>query len=240
MKELSEDPIIRDLEIMSEAKNYHDWIFSHFRPHLGRRVLELGAGIGNMTEMMRDRELVIAVDIHEAAVQYLRNRFAAADNIIPMLMDIEGESLMGLKDHHPDTIVCINVLEHIEDDRQALQSMHALLEPGGKVLLLVPAFQFLYGGVDKAVGHYRRYGRRELFRKLDEAGYRVRDIFYMNSVAVPGWYLHNRIRGKSEESPSQVLMFDRFVAPWLRPLEALVRPPFGLSLIAVAEVPQTE
>ncbi len=230
------DPVIRDLEIMSPAVNYSRWIYSQFEGAYGRRVVECGAGIGNFTRWLLDRELVIPLDIHPPCVDYMRQRFAGAANVQPRAMDVVGSpDLLQLAEFTPDTIVCFNVLEHIEDDRAALRRMYDLLPPGGKLLLLVPAGPWLYGSMDRRLGHFRRYRRGELAGKLREAGFTIRWLRYMNSVATLPWFVNNRILGHIDEQPAQVMVFDRLFVPWLRPLERLIPPLFGLSLITVAE-----
>jgi len=232
---INPDPIIRDLEIMAGTVNYRKWIYDNIRASLGKRVIELGAGIGNFTQLLTDRDIVIAVDNSEAAVKKLTKKFFKFNNVIPLKIDIERPELLQLTRFDADTIVCINVLEHIEDDSKALSDMCALLNPGDKLILLVQAFQFLYGTIDRIVGHYRRYSRQELSSKLHEAGFSIRDIYYMNSIAVFAWFLNNRILKRQEQSPTQVAFFDRWIVPWLKEIEYVVRPPFGLALIAVGE-----
>ena len=231
------DPVIRDLEIMAPAERYGRWIYSQFDGHLGQRVIECGAGIGNFTRFLLDRQQVVAIDIHDPCIEYLKARFAGAQNLTSLVMDVGAPALLELAASKPDTIVCINVLEHLEDDRAVVSRMFQILTEGGKLLLLVPAGQRLYGSMDRRLGHYRRYGRRELREKVATAGFTILKLFYMNAIASFGWFLNNRVFRLTDESPAQVMVFDRWVVPWLRPLERLVKPPFGLSLIAVAQKP---
>lgn len=231
----STDPIIRDLEIMADSVNYRKWIYDQIGDAVGDRVIELGAGTGNFTELLTDRDAVVAVDVYGPAVERMEKKFSGVQNVIPLRLDIEGPELSRLKRYKADTIVCINVLEHIRDDGAALSGMFNILEKGGRLALLVPAFQFLFGSIDRVVGHYRRYGRNELSRKLSGAGFEVRDLKFMNFVAVPGWYVNNRVLKRREESTAQVKLFDKFIVPWLKEVEHAVHPPFGLSLVAIGE-----
>ena len=232
---LNEDPVIRDLEIMSAAVNYRNWIYRQFTPILGRRVIECGAGIGNFTELLAERELVVAVDSYGPCVSYLANRFRANARVVPVQMDVSSPRLRELERYQPDTIVCINVLEHVEDDRATLKNMRHLVGRGGAIALLVPAFPCLYGTIDRMLGHYRRYRREELAGKFEEAGLKVQRLFYFNAVAPFGWFVNNRVLKRTEESPVQVLVFDRWIVPWLSRIEHLCKPPYGLSLIVLAE-----
>lgn len=229
----SSDPIIRDLEIMTGAVNYRRWIHSQIKEYLGQRIVELGAGIGNFTEMLLDREQVVAVDNYAPCIEYLKRRFSIYKNIIPVNVDISTPALLELGHHSPDTIVCLNVLEHVMDDVTALSRMFNLLKKGGRLVLFVPAFQPLYGGIDRLVGHHRRYSKKELTKKLAGAGFKIKTASYMNSIGFVGWFLNNRVFGKKEESSTQVKFFDRFIVPWLRNVEHVIKPPFGMSLIAV-------
>ncbi len=231
------DPVIRDLEIMSVAHRYQRWMYEQFRPHLGQRIVECGAGIGNMTRLLLDRELVIAVDIHGPCLDELRRRLHVPKNVLTVQLDVGSPDLVSLQRYAPDTILCINMLEHIEDDAATLREMFELLPQRGRLLILVPAFQGLYGSIDRRLEHYRRYGKPLLAHKLREAGFAVMKLFYMNSIATIGWFLNNRVLNRTDQSSSQVRIFDRWVVPWLSRVERLVRPPFGLSLIAVAQKP---
>ena len=229
------DPIIRDLEIMSNSVNYRQWIFDNVKDAMGRRIIELGAGIGNFTSMFSEKELVVAIDNYAPAVEVMRKKFLSFPNIVPLQMDIEGPELISLRKYEADTVVCINVLEHLLDDSEALSKMNAILPSGGKFILLVPAFEFLLGTIDHVVGHQRRYSKKELSSKLREASFRINDLYFMNIIAVFGWYLNNRILKRQEESLSQVLIFDKYITPWLKLIEQAVRPPFGLSLVGICE-----
>jgi len=231
---LSPDPVVRDLQIMAPAVRYPRWIYTQFRGVLGRRVLECGAGIGNFTRFLTDREVVLAVDSYGPCVEQLKVRFADQPNIVPLQLDISSPDLLALESYHLDTIVCVNVLEHVADDQGTLTRLHEILQPGGYLAVLVPAFQFLYGSIDEVIGHYRRYNTRELREKLGKAQFHLLDLFYMNCVAPAAWFLNNRILNRREESSAQVLIFDRWVVPWLSRFERVIRPPFGLSAIAIA------
>lgn len=229
------DPIIRDLEIMSGAVNYRQWIFSLYSKYLGQRIVEIGAGIGSYTGMFLDRELVIAVDNYEPCIEYLKSRFSRNNNVIPLKIDVSAQEAMELRHYNPDTIICINVLEHILDDNKALFQMSSMLNDNRRLILIVPAHRFLYGSIDRSVGHHRRYSKQKLREKMTSAGFKIREMFYMNSIAVPAWFLNNRILKRKEESPAQVLFFDRLIVPWLKAIEHAIKPPFGLSLFAIAD-----
>ncbi len=227
----SADPVVRDLEVMASAVNYRRWVYGLISGYIGERVVELGAGIGNFTEMLLGRRVVVAVDRHPPCIEYLKRRFSG--RVVTVNLDISGPGLSELSRYRPDTVICLNVLEHLRDDLTVLLGIHRLVEDGGHLILMVPAFSFLYGSIDRLVGHQRRYSRGEVVGKLTRSGFKVKDVFYMNSLGVAGWFLNNRVLRIGGESPRQVRFYDRFVVPWLSRLEAVMRPPFGMSLIGV-------
>ncbi len=230
--------LISDLEIMAGAKNYRGWMYRRLAPYIGKRVLEIGSGIGNFTKLLLDRDLVVATDNYQPCVDYLSSQLGEKLKAPPILLDAAGEIDPELKQHKFDTIVCLNVLEHIEDDLRALEQMHGLLVPNGQLVLLVPAFQFLHGSVDRALGHYRRYTRKDLLPTMQRAGFLVDRSFYMNVIGMAGWFWNNRIIKRTEESEKLIRIFDRYVAPVAELAERLVPPPTGLSLIAIGRKEQ--
>lgn len=232
-----DDILISDLEIMNKAVNYRSWMYRQIAPYVGQRILEIGAGIGNFTTFFAERPLVITSDVFPNCIDYLNERFFGKANIKPMRLDIAKDYVSSIKDQNIDTVICLNVLEHIEDDAAALCRMADVLQPGGRLILLVPSCQFIYGTVDQALGHYRRYNRRSLLWKIAAADVEVEAVFYMNLAGVAGWFLNNRVLKRHAESPQQVVFFDRFVVPVIAAVERVLKPPFGMSLIAIGRKP---
>ena len=221
---------------MSEAANYFRWQSDMVTRELGRKVVEVGCGIGNFTERLLDRDLVVAIDIERECVERLKERYRNHSNLIA----IAGDAAHALREaarFHPDSCVCLNVLEHIEDDLEALQAMGSAIVPGGVVVLLVPAFPALYGPIDHNLGHYRRYTRTSLARAAGSAGLRVRKLRYMNTVGFFGWWTNSHLLRREEQSTAQIRLFDGMVVPVMSKLESILPPPFGQSLFAVLERP---
>jgi len=230
----SDKVTISDLEIMIQAKNYRNWMYRRLAPSIGQRILEVGAGIGNFTEMFLDRELIVPSDKYQSCVEYLKTRLNTNSKVVPLQLDLENPAAdQNLADFSFDTVICLNVLEHVQDDLRALSYMHSVLAPAGRLVLLVPAFQFLYGSVDRAIEHHRRYTKKDLIPKMRQTGFKIENAFYMNVIGMFGWFWNNRIMKIEEENSDQIGLFDHYIAPWAERIERLVPPPFGLSLIAI-------
>lgn len=222
----------RTLEDLAEAVNYRRWLGSLARPHLGERPLEVGSGHGDYAADWADSGVsVTASEADASRLALLRDRFAGDGRVRVRQLAVPTEEA---GDH--TAVVAFNVLEHIEDDVAALRSFARLVRPGGRVVLIVPAFQFAFGRFDEAVGHVRRYRLAELRRALVAAGLEPLELHYVNLVGLFGWFLVVRCLGGTPKSGPLLRVYDRFVVPVLRRVEARVRPPFGQSVFAVARV----
>jgi SAM-dependent methyltransferase len=225
---------VRELETMSLAVNYHRWTYDMARPFLGRRVLEVGGGLGSFTRLLLDRDRVVTIDNDPDCTDHLRRRFAPCDQVRVRDADILDPALPEhLQSEGLDTAVCMNVLEHIEDDRAALRGIYRALQPGGRLILLVPAHPQLYGTLDTVVGHFRRYTRADGDEKMRDAGFTILRCHYFNSVGAMGRYVIGRVRQQQETGRVQVSFYDRCVVPILSRAERIVTPPFGQSLVVV-------
>lgn len=223
----------KNLETMSKANNYNRWIFNNLDEFIGSRILEIGGGTGSMTQFLLPRRFVVSTDVTEYNVRRLSARFSKKKGFHAIKTDI-SMTTSALEGFSFDTVVCINVLEHIKADREALRNMHAVLDKGGRLVLLVPAFSRLYGTIDKSDGHYRRYDRKDAVMKVEKAGFRVRKVFYMNMPGFFGWYYHGRILKAKLHPEGDISLFDRLV-PVFAFFEKIFKPPLGLSLIIIAE-----
>ena len=221
---------------MSLAVKYFAWQGRLVLPHLGRRIVEVGCGTGNFTGMLLDREVVVAVDVEPGCVQRLCRRYPGRRNLHTYVT----HDIRSLACYAPDSVVCLNVLEHIEDDRAALCDMASILAPGGVIVLLVPAFPALFGPIDHNLGHYRRYTRRSLTKLVGGCGLRMRRAHYMNIAGFFGWWMNARVFRRQVQSAAQITFYDRVMVPLLSRAESLGHPPFGQSLLAVLERPATE
>ena len=222
---------------MAHAANYLAWQGRLVAPELGRRVIEVGCGIGNFTGMLLDRETVFAVDVDPACVERLRERYPNRSNLRASVCEPASGAFADLVRFHPDSCVCLNVLEHIEDDGRALGAMASVLVPGGVILLLVPAFPALYGPIDRNLSHYRRYRCNTLAALAQRTGLRIEKLHYVNAIGFFGWWINAHVFRREAQSQRQIRVFDRYIVPWMSRLEAIARPPFGQSLFAVLRKP---
>lgn len=215
---------------MRRARNYFAWQSRLIRPHLGRRVIEIGCGIGNFTREILGCEKIVAVDSEPACVEIVAKEFPGVECFV---RDIGRESIADLARFRPDSCLFINVLEHVENDRQAVCDAAELLAPGGSVIIFVPAFQSLFGPIDRHLGHYRRYAPRAIRELADAAGLRVARLHHVNAVGFLGWWANARIFRREAQSEVQIDVFDRWIVPVMSRVETVIRPPFGQSLLAV-------
>jgi SAM-dependent methyltransferase len=228
---------IEDQERMSQAGNYFAWQSEMVKRELGRRVVEVGCGIGNFTGMLLDRELVVAIDIEPGCIEKLRERYPHSHNLQAFSGDAADVLLRQVRRFQPDSCICLNVLEHIEDDFAAIDAMAGVLGPGGIIVLMVPAFEALNGPIDRNLGHYRRYNRESIDRLAKASRLRVRKLRFMNLVGFFGWWANSHIFKREAQSAAQIRVFDRFVVPLLSRVERVIPPPIGQSLFVVFEKP---
>ncbi len=227
--------LLEDQNRMAKATNYFAWQSRLVRPHLGRRIVEVGCGIGNFTASLLDRDLVVALDSEPACVDRLLERYPRHDNLKAYATSPDSDEFSDLVRFQPDSCVCLNVLEHIEDDRQAVRAMASILVPGGSLILLLPAFPALRGPIDHRLEHFRRYRRRDVLALAQDADLKIRTLHFVNLIGFFGWWMNARIFRRDKQSATQIAIFDRLIVPVLSRIESIVPPPFGQSLFAVLE-----
>ena len=232
----TEDIVYQTLQRMKKLHRYNQWIFLKFRPFLGSRVLEVGSGVGNITKFLLDRELIIATDVEPKYLALLKNTFGKYKKFMIEPLDLSGTELERYRSYLIDSVICFNVLEHIEQDEKPLKNIFNLLEPRGRLLLLVPSHPWLYGSLDQHLGHHRRYGKKELKNKLETLGFKVIFLKYFNRIGILGWFLNSKIL-RRKRLPSFQLRIYNLLVPLLK-LEKFFPLPFGTSLLAVAEKPE--
>ena len=230
----------RDLESMSFARNYHRWILDLFAPHLGTRLVEVGAGTGSFSELLLERRpssltlVEPSADMHRLLVERV-GRMAPGVDVRVYNDTFARVAARVAGEQRPDSIIYVNVLEHVEDDEGELRAVRDALAPGGRAFIFVPAFAWLYGSFDRQVGHRRRYTRRELSEKCERAGLRVVKAVYLDAAGMLPWWVKYRVLRSERMEPAAVRFYDNFCVPVLRRVEALAPPPFGKNVLLVAE-----
>ncbi len=223
------------LRRMASLAPYNRWLHERFEHYLGSRILEVGSGVGNQTRFfVDDRDRIVASDIEPHYVRELVGRFGHRNNVrvASYRFPLRQEDRTELHDEQIDTIVCMNVLEHIEDDTSTLRDFADVLPPGGHLVLLVPAMKALYGTLDQHLNHFRRYTMGELRATVNTAGFEIDTLRFLNRPAVAGWWLSSRVLKRRVMPKGQLRLF-KWIMPLLK-LEEKTEPSFGLSLLVLA------
>jgi glycosyltransferase involved in cell wall biosynthesis len=202
------------LDAFSSAPNFNRWMANTIKPYVGKHVLEIGAGIGNLSRiLMAGTKRYVATDLDAEHLERLRARLSARPNLETAILDAarteDGVPFRG----QMDTVVCLNVVEHIKDDLGALRNIHAALREGGRAIILVPEGQSIYCSLDEELGHFLRYSEDQLRQRMVEAGFTVEAMLRFNRISRPGWYVNGTILKRRTISRSQLKNFDRLV--WL-------------------------
>ena len=219
------------LEELDQAKHYSAWILQMIAPHISGRILEVGAGRGTYSTYFADRGHLTALEPSAVNSAVLRERLKEYPNASVITAELAGAAAPGSY----DTVVLLNVLEHIPDDHQALGDIYEALAPGGKMVLWVPAFESLYGKFDQRIGHYRRYRRDQLLALVHKVGFQQVTAKYTNMPGYFAWWVVVRVLGRTPTSGGLASTYDRFFIPVISRVERFVRPPIGQSLLVVAQ-----
>ena len=206
-----------NLEIISESSRFNEWMYKRIKTGLKEKmgnILEVGSGLGTISEkLIRDMgpsSHITLTDISVRYVQLLSIKYSSFKNVSVFRMDlnsVEEYSKIGYEKY--DSIIAINVLEHVRDDQLALREIYKMLKKGGILVILVPCHKFLYNVIDKDLGHFRRYTKKELCGKINETNFTILCMHYFNTVGVVGWYLNGNLLKNAGVSPAASKWFDR-------------------------------
>jgi glycosyltransferase involved in cell wall biosynthesis len=223
----------RILDALAQTPRFNRWMAASIRPWVGARVLEIGAGIGNLSQYLAPRrQRYIATDIDSEHLARLHVRFQNRPNMRTARCDLaRAEDFADLRGA-ADTVICLNVLEHIADDAAGLRNIASALEPGGRAIVLVPHDQRIYGTLDKVLGHYRRYSEPELRARLEAAGLQVERVLHFNRATRYAWWFNGRVLKRRHFGRLQLWLFDRMVWLWRR-IDAVL-PWKAVSIIGIA------
>jgi len=216
---------------MNQANWYNQWTLSKIKEYLNGKILEVGCGIGNFTKSLLEYGEVYGIDIRRDYIEKTE-KILSGSNARIGLGDIEKGKYF-FKNEKFDSVVCINVLEHIKDDMRAIRNINILLMKKGILILLVPAHPFLYGEIDRAIYHYRRYTKKEVISKLESEGFNVLDFKTINFAGALGWFISGRILKNKIVDKSKIKLFNLLAPIFLR-IEDIINPPFGTSFLIIA------
>ncbi len=219
------------LEDLEQSKKYSAWILDLIAPHVRGRILEVGAGRGTYSRYFAEHGHLTALEPSAANCAALRERLRGLSNAVVVNAQLDGSAAPGSY----DTVVLLNVLEHIPDDHRALGDIYESLAPGGKMVLWVPAFEALYGTFDQRIGHYRRYRRNQLLGLVHNVGFQQVTARYANLPGFFAWWVVVRVLGRTPTGGHLASIYDRFFIPVIRRVERIVPPPIGQSLLVVAQ-----
>lgn len=228
------EAVLAELETLSRARRLGDWMFEQFADAAQGRVLEVGAGIGTFSDRLLAAGVdeLVQIEPEPGCAAVLERRYGDDSRVSLLREELPDAPSLSTRAGEFDLVLCQNVLEHIEEHEAAVAAMAAALRPGGELALLVPAHPRLFGPLDVAYGHHRRYTPELLRGVVQSAGLDIERLEPFNALGIPGWWLKNRA-GSREIGPHALSAYELAVTAW-RPIERRVRPPFGLSLIVRA------
>ncbi len=223
----------KTLRHLAQAPTFNDWMVSQFDSHLVEPILEIGAGNGNLTEKLLARNLkVTATDVSDEHLRTLQEKFARHKQLITIdFYDLE--STEGQTSNKYNTILLTNVLEHTKNPTQALSRLAENLNKNGKIIILVPANNWLYCKLDVNLGHYKRYTSRTLSQELNLSGFNIEEIKHFNAIGILGWFIWGKLLGASELQLPLIKIYERLM-PLNKLVDKLLMKKLGLSLIAIA------
>jgi SAM-dependent methyltransferase len=231
----STDPVgLHTLEVIAKADRFNSWMFDQFKHQLKGEILEIGSGIGNISQLVTDKGFSITLsDYNEEYCDFLKTKFSQNENVKGILnielVDPNFHQKYFAYREKFDTIFLLNVIEHIKDDLLAVKNCGYLLKPDGHLVLLAPAYSWLYSSFDKQLGHYRRYSLKSLKELLLKNDFTILSGSHFNFTGIVGWFLFGRLLNKKMLG-SEVSAFNRIV-PLAKIIDSLFLKKIGLSVI---------
>ncbi|MDQ3129211.1 MAG: class I SAM-dependent methyltransferase [Acidobacteriota bacterium] len=229
----------KDLEAMSFAVNYHNWILDEFRPFLGANIVEVGSGTGSFSELLlREKpETLNMVEPSEMFVYLKQNisqlKAETETHFYQAVFAQVCDEIAARK--KPDSIIYVNVLEHIEDDSAELKMIYETLKPGGRCFIFVPALMSLYGEFDRKIGHFRRYTKIETEEKCAAAGFKILKSKYFDFAGIFPWYVKYKLLKSDSLESGAVTAYDKFAVPLISRFESFFNFPVGKNVLLIAE-----
>ncbi|HMT28064.1 MAG TPA: methyltransferase [Bacteroidia bacterium] len=237
----SDEEGLETLQVISDAHHFNDWMYDTIKPFCHGRILEVGSGIGNISErFFRDKQDIYLSDIRKNYRIFLSQKFPEAFSanrildldLVHASFDTEYSSILNSF----DTVFALNVVEHIKDHDEAIQNCVKLLKPGGKLIILVPAYQSIYNHLDKELYHYRRYTKKTLEKLFTKNQVQLSNSFYFNAAGIPAWFISGRLQRHKTIPKGQMNFFNSLV-PVFKIVDSLLLNSIGLSVVCVGRKP---
>jgi 2-polyprenyl-3-methyl-5-hydroxy-6-metoxy-1,4-benzoquinol methylase len=227
------------LQVIAKATRFNQWMYESFRKHLKGHVLEIGSGIGNISSFVIAAGMPVTLsDFNPDYFNWLKKKFGHYKNVREILQinllhpDFINE--YGRLKEKYDSIFLLNVIEHLKDDETAIENCRYLLKPRGHLIVLAPAYQFLYCSLDKELGHFKRYSLNTMDQLLKKKGMDMIARKYYNFIGLAGWFFFGKLLGEKMISPGQVNVFNNLV-PLAKWVDKIVFRKAGLSVIVTAK-----
>ena len=236
MNEYSSKGKDNQLIFSEKANRYYSWIYEEIKPFIKGNILEIGSGLGNLSKILisqnKNNEIILS-DTDKSFLEILSQEYKSFNNVHVKDYDLDNVSNHWHRDLKIDTCIAINVLEHIEYDIKAVRNIYNILNKNGHLILLVPAHKHLYNIIDKSVGHFRRYNKKDTDRILNNSNFKLVKMHYFNFVAIFGWIINGLILKKSVINES-FLGFYNLLVPFLKIFEKYILfKKLGMSLIII-------
>lgn len=234
------DPVgAATLQLIQKADRLNQWMYETIKPYLKGSILEVGSGTANISRFaIKDRQQVTLSDYSPDYAAALKKEFSK-ETLVPdvLMLDLQDPAFIQKNQHlegHFDSIFMLNVIEHLADDGMAIRYCHFLLRPGGRLILLAPAYPYLYCEFDRALGHYRRYTRSSLSQVAVTNGFNLVTSHYFNFLGIAGWLVSGKWLGHKQLAKNEMAAFNKLV-PLAKAADALIGKRAGLSAIVVTE-----
>ncbi len=243
MKEFAFKPVDTEgedtLNTIALANHFNRWMYETIKPYCKGDILEIGSGVGNISEyFLHDNSRILLTDIRDGYCDSLREKFSGHNSLLGIenmnLVDAEFDTKFSKHFNNFDSVFALNVVEHIFDDKLAVSNCYKLLKPGGHLIILVPAYQWLYNDFDKELEHYRRYTRKKLESLFTASDFSVSHSQYFNAAGIAGWLVSGKMQHHKIIPAGQIRLFDRLVSVF-RLFDKLILNSFGLSVITVGK-----
>lgn len=226
----------KTLETISESLHYNRWVYNNIQDYLNGNILDVGSGLGDIAQYFisaHDVQHIILSDKSGETISGLDRKFQYKSNYSIMILDISDiETIKHVFPFPIDIVTCINVLEHIENDQKALENIYEILKPNGLLILIVPAVPYIYGTLDELVGHYRRYKKKGLNNKINQANFTVEKQYFMNFFGIATWFLAGKVFKHGEFKAKYCRILDKMV-PLLEKVERICNLPIGQSIVTI-------